>query len=146
MGRYEGVGPLLRRHKLGADCHDFYIEEESGYGGPDWSFVAQIETGRDYRAFGVLAGVRMEGLPHIAPRGYPSGLSWRTADHAKAGSGACHSETWLTTNEMVEAQMRYVSEGDQPYDALEYAIAIMRLAEVRSEGKRAVRAVFCFDN
>ena len=128
---------------MGADCHDFYIEQESSYGGR-WYYIAQVQTDRDYTAFGVLAGVREEDPEHIPPRGYPEDICYQMQDHAK--EGGCHSETWLTTDEMVEAQVRYVkANGGSPYQPLEYAIAIMRMAEAR-DPEHPVRAVFCFDS
>ena len=127
---------------MGADCHDFYIEQERFPG--SWWFVGQVNTDRDYIAFGLLAGVRREDLEHIPPRGYPTGLSYQTGEHASGDD--CHSASWLTTDEMVEAQRRYVRECRYPpYPALEYAIVMMRQAEANHPGK-PVRAVFCFDN
>jgi len=142
---------------MGADCHDFFIEQR--YDGlSKWWYVGQIETDRDYIAFGVLAGVREDGLDYIEPRGYPENMSYQTQDHAQPTDADgevtwsdCHSATWLTTDEMVEAQVNYMAAlrdrgitDSQPYAALEMAICVMRLAEER--GGKDVRAIFCFDN
>jgi hypothetical protein len=130
---------------MGADCHSFFIEQKR-YGSGTWWDVARIETGRDYTAFGLLAGVRHGELDHIEPRGYPSDMGWGAENHSKEGSGDCHSETWLTTDEMVECQRRYaIATSGQSYDALAFAIMVMRMAEERHPEK-PVRAVFCFDN
>lgn len=141
---------------MGADIHGFYIEQNLYEPSPSWSgstslewwsFVALIDGDRDYDAFGVLAGVR-EDHDHIEPRGYPPvpTWSWQLRDHAERGG--CHSATWLTTEEMIEAQERYVrvlGYYRQPYEGLKYAITVMRMAEATHPGK-AVRAVFCFDS
>lgn len=143
---------------MGADCHDFFIEQRVSYM-KEWRWVATIYTDRDYDAFGVLAGVRGVG-EHIEPRGYPSDMSWVTRAHASPTDADgepypsdCHSASWLTTDEMVEAQMRYMALPEwtvsrRPYEALELAITVMRMVEQRTpEGEPSgMRAVFCFDN
>ena len=132
---------------MGADCHGFFIEASVTWS-TQWVCVATVHTDRDYTAFGVLAGVREKPPDYIAPRGYPANTSYAVNDHHDAGD--CHSETWLTTNEMVAAQVNYMADFEKPatrvkpYLGLELAITIMRLLEER--GEKEVRAVFCFDS
>lgn len=62
---------------MGCDIHA-YIEFRDG---DRWSgFAGRVNPGRNYKVFGILAGVRTDGPPVIQPRGVPPDMSWQTND------------------------------------------------------------------
>lgn len=71
---------------MGCDIHTFieYSDFTDRNGDPYWScFGGQINHGRDYTMFGLLAGVR-GGEALISPRGLPEGnLSYQVEDYMR---------------------------------------------------------------
>ena len=65
---------------MGCDIHCFIEFKEQPH--HDWtSFGGQIRPGRDYNAFGTLAGVRNENeYEHIEPRGAPADIAYQAAE------------------------------------------------------------------
>jgi hypothetical protein len=48
---------------------------------PDsWFFAAKFYTCRDYRMFGILAGIRSSEINMLKPRGLPAKISWEVRD------------------------------------------------------------------
>lgn len=124
------------------------------------------QFGRDYRLFAILANVRNDDsvTPIAEPRGFPpdgvdyfgyeaSDWDGSTAKAIASGCGAphrevlmdsCHSLSWLTTDEVVEAQKRYVHSAVLANTMLMMAILNMRTLE--ANGYSDVRMIFCFDS
>ncbi len=64
-----------KEKRMGCDIH-CYIEHKK-LGRDSWSpFGGRINPGRNYAAFGMLAGVRSEVVPAVQPRGIPDGLAY----------------------------------------------------------------------
>lgn len=134
-----------------------------------WTRLAELDWHRDYCLFSYLADVRNDG-DHEAvsqPKGpHPdwalekwafwnvseddsSNEIWCDHEHEHQKNGDCHSQSWLSTDEVVEVQLRYTahqhgSYPQRPSDELAMAIALMRTAE--SLGYEDVHIGFCFDN
>jgi len=55
---------------MGCDIHCYIEYKQKGNSG--WSdFGGRINPGRNYWMFGFMAGVRLDDVPHIEPRGWP---------------------------------------------------------------------------
>lgn len=130
--------------------------------------LAELHWDRDYLVFGIVAGVRDESAPQIdLPRGFPGDIldgyyAWNLkpgggrhdeceAPHEHAYGDDCHSASWLSTDEVVEAQLRYTKQAfledalnAQASRDLAMTIAFMRTAE--QMGYTDVRICFCFDS
>jgi hypothetical protein len=136
------------------------------------------DWGRDYLLFALLADVRNDEapVPPVAPPkgfslewfgnspayelGYGNGFSDEPhedcgAEHTESHglSADCHSMSWLSTEELIEVQRRYVqySADHRPHPPVGRAITYMRMlerdaGEAFTEGKFELRLLFCFDN
>ena len=140
---------------MGCDIHGPYLYGKRG--GTYISRIAEFHWDRDYDCFAIIANVRNDdGLKPIAePRDWPDG--WRTPygsispdcdynhEHFyEPEDSDCHSGSWLSTDELVEAQKRYQVHNSRPSDDMSMAIVLMRLHEQR--GWTDLRILFCFDN
>lgn len=66
---------------MGTDCH-MYLEKKTRKG---WKMLKEIDIGRNYTLFGLLAGVRDGSIKPIAhPKGLPKDLSKTLYDAKKA--------------------------------------------------------------
>lgn len=76
---------------MGCDIHTFleYSDFTGQDGEPYWQCMGgQFNTGRDYRMFGLLAGVR-GGTALIGPRGIPEGkVSYQVEDYMRVRIGS----------------------------------------------------------
>jgi hypothetical protein len=158
---------------MGCDIHGpFVYGKKSLRTTAWWDRIATLDWGRDYCAFAYLADVRNDGshAPIDGPRGqhpaWGGAVSYNFREvreephdgdycdhyHEHRYSPDCHSLSWLTTDELVEAQIRYAAHThtgagwDDPRPSSDFgiAIAIMRTAEM--EGYTDVHIGFCFDN
>jgi len=69
---------------MGCDIHAYveYKEKEDNSNEYWWGFGGQINPGRDYTMFGILAGVRYHPKKGFDPRGIPNHhLSWAANDN-----------------------------------------------------------------
>lgn len=83
---------------VGTDIH-FYAEIRANPSAP-WKLAGKVPLDRNYGLFGILAGVRAEGVTPIAPRrGLPANVSEGTKYLSDRGDG--HSGSWLTYDELV---------------------------------------------
>jgi len=46
----------------------------------DWFFTGKFSSCRDYRMFGILAGIRSSEITMLKPRGLPNKISWEVRD------------------------------------------------------------------
>lgn len=135
-----------------------------------WNRIAELNWARDYCVFSIIANVRNDGhSKYRAPRGaHPAWLASGnkyTFEHMLSEQGDvvecrelhqhrvnddCHSQSWLTTDELVECQLEYVGHSHgwggarRTNTDIAVAIALMRTAE--SMGYSDVHIGFCFDN
>jgi hypothetical protein len=132
---------------MGSDIHAC-VEFVKGWTSDRWSFPERswVWLGRDYPAFGRLAGVRDGGPPVVPPRGLPSDTRYFPED-PWMGS---HSFSWLTVDEWAAAirltKADWVAAAGpgaaqhNEYDAVtDYCRSLER-------GGYEVRVVFGFDN
>jgi hypothetical protein len=100
---------------MGCDIHG-YVEERSGDSW--WLFSGRLSLGRDYRMFGLLAGVREGGPPIVAPRGFPLDASYGLKDEfhlhvteSACGWGGCRVTTLKNADAWVKQGLsRYVTD------------------------------------
>jgi hypothetical protein len=136
---------------MGCDIHTFleYSSFKDTNGDDYWScFGGQINLGRDYQMFGVLAGVRDDSRQLFSPRGLPEGkLSYQIDDYmririADEGTEPTEGEVTLATaqswgEEITElnGKPRWVSNPDLhnhswlTLDEYRLALAYYRLGE-----------------
>lgn len=82
---------------MGCDIHCYieHLEKDD----KRWkSFGGHINPGRNYWAFGRLAGVRHDGSPHVAPRGLPGDLGFSAAEDNTVyvdDSNRQRAESWV---------------------------------------------------
>lgn len=159
---------------MGCDIHGPFIygRRELSGGRTWWDKIGELWTQRDYCLFAILADVRNDGSHDLIapPRGAPTfipvedTLTFYNLNpdndesescgryHEHSVSDDCHSQSWLKTDEVVEAQLRYTSHDCSgsgtaertPNGMLGIAIAMMREAE--RQGYQEVFMGFCFDN
>jgi hypothetical protein len=106
---------------MGCDIHATWEFQESAQGywvnGYSWTFEADglmepyvpILEERSYHVFGILAGVRGDGLPIAEPRGIPEDCSPITRKMLRDedigefwGAFGDHSASWVTLAELLE--------------------------------------------
>lgn len=69
----------------------------------EWVHYSKVDIDRDYSLFEKMAGVRGDVNEAIAlPRGLPNDVTKSTALDVKYWNGDAHSESWLSSKEMVE--------------------------------------------
>ena len=75
---------------------------------PKW-LIKQVDVGRNYALFGVLAGVRDRSHPMISePRGIPDNISKQTKKrYLRESEWGCHSYSWLTLKELLDYRTQY---------------------------------------
>jgi len=130
--------------------------------------LAELRWDRNYLVFGIVAGVRNEDIEPIdTPRGFPEDIlsgygSWNLkptgerhdeceASHEHAYDDGCHSPSWLSTDEVVEAQLRFtrqtaIEDALNPSANADLAMTIAFMRTAEQMGYTDVRICFCFDN
>lgn len=75
---------------------------------PKWQ-IKEVNVGRNYTLFGVLAGVRDRSRPVISePRGVPDDMSKQTKKrYLRESEWGCHSYSWLTLKELLDYKTQY---------------------------------------
>lgn len=130
---------------MGCDIH-MLVETERFGDGSWWDFGGDINPGRDYLFFGIMAGVRDEDEePIVEPRGLPEGMGYRTKKYYDEDSDL-HSHTWLTYEEFAQAYARRMMhrEGGGPPD-VEYEALLASMHVFHAHGIK-VRVIMAFDN
>jgi hypothetical protein len=138
--------------------------------------VATLHWTRNYLLFAIIADVRNDGLlrPVSEPKGFPPETWWSyswdatrfghplaKSDDLSCGNpdcncvrlhehyydADCHSASWLTIEEVAEAQRTYVrySQDHRRSDDLAQALALMSVEKER-DPDADIRLLFCFDN
>jgi hypothetical protein len=149
---------------VGCDIHGPVIYSDSS------SYVCEevvLHWDRDYLCFAIIADVRNDGdVPTVVPntpRGLPENLAergaWRyldqttcadcEAEHVGSHSpdnADCHSHSWLTTEELIEAQKLYKKYNDSHEASADIALTIIIMRMLEQRGRQSLRLVFCFDN
>lgn len=141
---------------MGADIHGPFIEyrayKADSRNGEIWYPVATMNGDRNYRLFGLLAGVRGPD-PLFEPRGMPPAPGWDVVAHVggRDKSGAwlddyCHSRSWLTLDEMRAVVAAYPDPTGVYGDQSEANLMVALMAAAEEYHGAPTRAVFCFDN
>lgn len=106
---------------MGCDIHAYV---EYIYDGDTYTNVfcyGEINFGRDYELFSLIAGVRGISTPIVSPRGFPNDCIKNgdtsifesnflvAEEYRKYGSGA-HTPTWLTLDELKKIRVEYIKE------------------------------------
>lgn len=126
---------------MGCDIHGPFIEVKE-YADGSWWTRREFLTDRNYALFGALAGVRAIDIdPPVPPRGLPDDASSEWRSHHDAD---CHSESWLTVEELRQAQDAYAEEYTDFSNDIGLWVSVMEFYERTIGG--AVRIGFCFDN
>lgn len=114
---------------MGCDIHGHI---EGAYkDSTDWELIAlgELCLPRDYVLFGALAGVRDNSIvPVVPPRGSPKDGCWvcdpEAGDpHFDLGD---HTFSWLTLDEVEEAERRMKAVAPDDPTGLEVVLAVMR--------------------
>jgi hypothetical protein len=94
---------------VGADIHAF-VEYKVD---KEYFSLAEINFGRNYELFGLLAGVR-GGEPLFDPKGSPTDMSWDYGSALRTYGEDAHSASFLTADEFSEVAQawdeRYADE------------------------------------
>lgn len=147
---------------MGCDIHGpwmFIQVPRSSVRGHWVKFVGEFHWERDYDAFALLADIRNDGEDAIVPIDKPRGVPdnewfghepWQLEGHG-VDNADCHSHTWLTSDELVEAQRRYTARLGSPSSDFMHTITMMRGYEHEYKAKGLgvdvdARIVMCFDN
>lgn len=134
---------------MGCDIHGVVQMRHSDL--PRWNDVACIDSGRNYRLFSALAGVRQgdDDEPMIAePRGLPSDFTMFGDEHPLDYPKAMiwmgdHSFSWLTLDE-IETWPGWTDE--RRANVGEQFFAWIRWLRLKCGKGRSARIVFGFDN
>jgi len=102
---------------VGCDIHGFWeVRLPSG----KWLAIKEINDGRSYTWFGLVAGVRSR-IPYtvVAPRGFPKDASdaWLAYSDGDFESGFFHNPTWLTPSEVATANAAFCKEREDWLEA-----------------------------
>lgn len=122
---------------MGCDIH-LHMERSEANDGLWFHFASYDDLGRDYDAFGAMAGVRHPDKVIYSPRGLPDDVSWGTRNAWNDGMADWHTPSWLSPDEFEIA-----TKNPYRWMAVEAVLASARVIE--SAGN-AVRLVFWFDN
>ena len=159
---------------MGCDIHgpEIWARHKMSHG--YWTdHVATLDWQRDYLLFAIIANVRNDGrvAPVVEARGFPDADWWSmsfdkarfgypteavSSDegtegccriHAHVYDDDCHSASWLTIDEVAEAQRKYVRYSDNRTGShdLAQALALMTVEKER-DPDADIRLLFCFDN
>lgn len=104
---------------MGCDIHAFI---EYAYDGDNFSNSfsdGELNFGRDYTLFSLIAGVRGMEKPIVLPRGFPDDCiakgdaklfksNWIVADKYKDYGSDAHTPTWLTLDELKKIRAKYI--------------------------------------
>lgn len=71
---------------------------------PQWEFVCELEIGRNYNLFGVLAGVRHETKPIKPVAGFPKDLTSTIKELEEQWGPDWHSKTFYVIRELKTSQ------------------------------------------
>ena len=130
---------------MGCDIHAFV---EFGDRGGMECFGA-VNILRDYALFAVLAGVRNYGRiePVHAPRGLPGNMADEVGWEYRAWEADAHSASWLTVEELEQAQGQYTGMGlpNRTWVQGRHRVLDAIIAAMRVLGDTA-RLTFWFDN
>lgn len=104
---------------MGCDIHAFieYVYEGDSF---THSFGdGELNFGRDYTLFSLMAGVRGSENPIVSPRGFPDDClsrgdstafksNWSVAEKYKEYGSDAHTPTWLTLDELKKVRAEYI--------------------------------------
>lgn len=123
---------------MGCDIHAFVESRE--FSDDSYWYQAEISLSRNYRMFGLLAGVR--GNDELfTPKGFPLNASPMTRDIYINMRNDAHTSSWLTVDEFAQALEVYGQKEGWTVPPVYTAT----LAFMRTLGDSA-RLVFWFDN
>lgn len=133
---------------MGTDIH-LSIEYKEEPAGLWYAFGADIYMPRDYRLFGLLAGVRDPVHSLFPVRGIPGDISWEVDDKYYSSDGEhkvvdpdWHTPSWLSREEWVTVLAQDFKDVPVQYRAVS---DVMRRFENESYSY-ITRVVFWFDN
>lgn len=133
-GAWEDVTDALWRYP--------YFNDERPVSFHNVPYHNQPLYGRNYWAFGALAGVRVNDLPLIHPlRGIPDGFTKYGNDDWPADSLDLHSHSWVTFEELDE----YADKTNQNVVRNYFRDALTPLRDLHDRGL-PIRFVYAFDN
>lgn len=136
---------------MGCDIHAF-IEERNDRKPEWWVQRASLFIWRDYGMFGALAGVRVDDIEYVEPRGLPDKLDWGTKEQAEKWKDDGHSWSWLNADEIRQARDRYFEYADREGFVIDghrrrQFNAIVDFMNALADGDPTrCRMVFWFDN
>lgn len=93
---------------MGCDCHGWIELRDKKTG--EWVSGSPIEGGRNYRWFGIIAGVRYD-CPEMAKthnRGIPKDASKAVKIEFESWGDDAHSPTWLDIKEISSAWRKFI--------------------------------------
>ena len=95
---------------MGCDIHCYIEYKKKHHEG--WSdFGGRINPGRNYWMFGMMAGVRLNVTPVVAPRGLPEDVSYSSGSDSRIYISEVESEGCCNA----ENAARWVADGSSTY-------------------------------
>ena len=102
-----------------------------------WWELADVHIGRNYKLFGLMAGVRMD-IALIEPRGIPDDCGYTAKSDFIEWDTDAHTPSWLTYDEMNDVIQHMNSICTE-------AIAVLAVMKVMN-AEVPTRIIFWFDN
>lgn len=122
---------------MGCDIHVHVEVRDRGHG--EWAYYDELDVGRDYELFGLLAGVRgTEFDCQINPRGLPRDASEETRIAHADYHDSAHTESCIYGDEFLGMKGAKVRRKISPF--------LRALARMPSQLPERVRFVFWFDS
>lgn len=136
---------------MGCDIHAWIEERRDTREGKDWWVArADLFIWRDYLMFGALAGVRVEDIEHIEPRGLPDNLDWGIKEEVAKWEDDGHSWSWLNAAEVKQAFDRLTAYlVNSPYrneNQGQFAAIVAFMQCIAGNDPTRCRLTFWFDN
>lgn len=140
---------------MGCDIH-FHVEIKVD---GEWQHYGHINVGRNYRLFGIMAGVRSHDVdPIVDPKGLPDDMNVVTKMDAEQWGRDGHTHSWLSSEEVFLLTEAIKEDGGitgrsdfECCDIWGYLFGnsysgFIRYPEDRMPGVEDFRFVFWFDN
>lgn len=144
--------------KMGCDIHLVieYVDFKHQDGTPYWSsFGGEMNPGRDYHMFGIMAGVRTESDQMFEPRGMPEGRisygaenmlgSWDDEVGERIEDADLHSRSWLTGDEFAQCYAVRMLTNEWGPPGVPWEMVLVTLQGFKERGLQC-RVIFAFDN
>lgn len=133
---------------MGTDAHVFLEVKLNGV----WHLHSHPITPRNYRLFGIMAGVRDNSVdPVCEPKGLPDDLSVVTQYYVKYWEGDFHTASWFTVDELNHLfrkceDAELISASSISFNWLGYVFGNDCNSMKYQELAEDIRLVFWFDN